>query len=856
MKAGKATITVKTDDGGKTATCEVTVNAKVYPVTGVTLNKTSTTLTEGDELTLTATVNPDNATNKNVTWSSSDNTVASVSNGKVTALKAGKSTITVKTDDGGKTATCEVTVNAKVYPVTGVTLDKSSATLTEGDEITLTATVNPDNATNKNVTWSSSNSSVASVSNGKVTALKAGKATITVKTDDGGKTATCEVTVNAKVYPVTGVTLNKTSTTLTEGDELTLTATVNPDNATNKNVTWSSSDNTVASVSNGKVTAMKAGKSTITVKTDDGGKTATCEVTVNSKVYPVTGVTLDKTSATLTEGDELTLTATVNPDNATNKNVTWTSSNGTVASVSNGKVTALKAGKATITVKTDDGGKTATCEVTVNAKVYPVTGVTLDKTSATLTEGDEITLTATVNPDNATNKNVTWSSSNSSVASVSNGKVTALKAGKATITVKTDDGGKTATCEVIIMSKGDGIIEFADNVMKDLCVSAFDTNGDNELSYDEAAAVTDLNRLVLTNKSFKTFDEFRYFTSVTEIPSSYFREIGLKSIIIPSSVKTIGTLAFYNCSYLTSVVIPEGVTKIENHAFAYCTSLPSITIPQSTLSIGYEAFGACWNLENLIIPDNVKSIGIRAFFGCKKISDITIPKSVTSLGYGAFTGCSSLKNVTIQANITNIEEQMFSLCSSLTNFIIPDSVTSIGDAAFYGCTNLTNITIPNSVKIIGDEVFCRCASLTSITIPDSVTSIGDEVFMECSNLSNITIPEGVSSISNRLFSGCSKLSSVTIPASVTVIRGEAFSGCTSLNSVNIPGSVINIYYKAFYNCTSLASVTIQNVAPPKIVSNTFDINNSKLVFYVPSEAVEVYKSAEVWSSYASSIVGY
>ena len=422
-------------------------------VQAVYLNATSMELTEGETATLVATISPNDAENKTVIWSSSNLSIVSVVDGKVTALKAGKATITVKTDDGGKTATCEVTVNAKVYPVTGVTLDKSSATLTEGDELTLTATVNPDNATNKNVTWSSSNSSVASVSNGKVTALKAGKATITVKTDDGGKTATCEVTVNAKVYPVTSVTLDKSSATLTEGDELTLTATVNPDNATNKNVTWSSSDNTVASVSNGRVTALKAGKATIIVKTDDGGKTATCEVTVNAKVYPVTSVTLDKSSATLTEGDDLTLTATVNPDNATNKNVTWSSSDDAVASVSNGKVTALKAGKATITVKTDDGGKIATCEVTVNAKVYPVTSVSLDKTSATLTEGDDLTLTATVNPSNATNKTVTWSSSDKMIATVSAGKVTALKAGKATITVTTEDGGKTASCEVIVRIK-------------------------------------------------------------------------------------------------------------------------------------------------------------------------------------------------------------------------------------------------------------------------------------------------------------------------------------------------------------------------------------------------------------------
>ncbi|MBQ8483241.1 MAG: Ig domain-containing protein, partial [Bacteroidales bacterium] len=153
---------------------------------------------EGEEITLTATVTPDNATNKNVTWSTSDAAIVTVTNGKVTAVKAGKATITVTTEDGAKTATCEVTVKAKTYPVTGVTLDKTEHEMTEGEEVTLTATVNPDNATNKNVTWSTSDAAIATVTNGKVTAVKAGKATITVTTEDGAKTATCEVTVKAK----------------------------------------------------------------------------------------------------------------------------------------------------------------------------------------------------------------------------------------------------------------------------------------------------------------------------------------------------------------------------------------------------------------------------------------------------------------------------------------------------------------------------------------------------------------------------------------------------------------------------------------------------------------------------------
>jgi hypothetical protein len=168
-------------------------------VTGVTLDKTNLSLVEGSSETLIATVAPSDATNQNVEWSSSDSAVASVdAGGKVTALKAGTAAITVTTADGGKTATCAVTVTAKTIDVTGVTLNKTSLSLVEGSSETLIATVAPSDATNQNVEWSSSNSAVASVdSNGKVTALKTGSATIIVSTVDGGKVATCNVTVSA-----------------------------------------------------------------------------------------------------------------------------------------------------------------------------------------------------------------------------------------------------------------------------------------------------------------------------------------------------------------------------------------------------------------------------------------------------------------------------------------------------------------------------------------------------------------------------------------------------------------------------------------------------------------------------------
>ena len=432
------------NDGGGNSTVSVT---------GITLNKTTLALTVGGSDTLVANIAPSNATNTNVTWISSNTSVATVNNGTVTASAAGTATITVTTADGGKTATCAVTVTAvgASVAVTGVTLNKTTLALTVGGSDTLVADIAPSNATNTNVTWLSSNPSVATVNNGTVNAAAAGTATITVTTADGGKTATCTVTVTAvgASVPVTGVTLNKTTLALTVGGSDTLVEDIAPSNATNTNVTWLSSNPSVATVYNGTVTAAAVGTATITVTTADGGKTAACTVTVTAVGAPVavTGVTLNKTTLIIYVGTHETLYQTVVPENATNKAVTWTTSNASVAMVVDGLVYAAALGTATILVSTADGGKIATCEVTVTTAV---TGVTLDKTTLTIAVGEHETLHHTVAPENATNKAVTWSSSNTSVATVNDGLVTAVAAGTATITVTTADGNKTAACEVTV----------------------------------------------------------------------------------------------------------------------------------------------------------------------------------------------------------------------------------------------------------------------------------------------------------------------------------------------------------------------------------------------------------------------
>ncbi len=357
---------VSTYIGSKTKKCvKITVVNPTVPVTSVSLNKTTLSLNKGSTTTLAAAVNPSNASNKTLTWTTSNTNIATVdSNGKVTAKGAGSATITVKTNNG-KTATCKVTVTNPTVAVTIVSLNKTALSLVKGSSTTLSATVNPSNASNKILTWTTSNTNVATVdSNGKVTAKGAGNATITVKTNNG-KTATCKVTVTNPIVAVTSVTLNKASFSLVKGSSTTLSATVNPSNASNKTLTWSTNNSSVATVdSNGKITANETGSATITVKTNNG-KTATCKVTVTNPIVAVTSVTLNKASFSLVKGSSTTLSATVNPSNATNKTLTWTSSNSSIATVDqNGKITAINGGTAVISVKTSNG-LIATCSVTI-----------------------------------------------------------------------------------------------------------------------------------------------------------------------------------------------------------------------------------------------------------------------------------------------------------------------------------------------------------------------------------------------------------------------------------------------------------------------------------------------------------
>lgn len=264
---------------------------KIINVSTVKLDKTSISMTPGTINILRATVTPLNATNKSVTWTSSDEKVAKVDQtGKVTAVGAGTAVITATVGgDKVKTAKCTVSVITKV---SGVTLDQSNVSIAAGEKVALKATVNPDNATNKNVVWSSSNPAVAKVDqNGNVTAVKNGIAIIKVVTKDQSRTAQCVVKVTTSVE--SSISISEKSVTIDSGKTFKLTSTVYPQNSTaNNSIVWTTSNPKVVTVDqSGNIKAISAGTATVTATIKGQNKSAQCTITVQkAEVFEVDNI--------------------------------------------------------------------------------------------------------------------------------------------------------------------------------------------------------------------------------------------------------------------------------------------------------------------------------------------------------------------------------------------------------------------------------------------------------------------------------------------------------------------------------------------------------------------------------------
>ena len=389
----------------------------------------------------------------------------------------------------------------------------------------------------------------------------------------------------------------------------------------------------------------------------------------------------------------------------------------------------------------DSGGQTPTPtpgDEDDDDPTVSVTSVSLNKKTASVTVGKTVTLVATVSPDDATNKAVTWESDNEEVATVDeDGKVTGMSRGKANITVTTADGNHTDSCEVTVNAKP-----------------------------------TD----------YLTIEETTDGWEVTGYLDSEFPNDG--NVEIPEGVTAIGARAFYECASLESVKIPDGVKSIGSGAFQSCTSLASVTIPASVESIGNEAFFLCKNLA-------ITYGGTLAQW-CQMDNDMYLMWNAKSIKLSDENDLKSSKTLEIPSDVTKIGNSAFNNCGSLESVEIPDSVTSIGDWAFNGCERLTSVEIPSNVESIGDWAFQNCIKLAEVTIGGSVKSIGQYAFGS-TNLASVRIPDSVESIGDYAFSYCYKLTKVNYDGTAAQweeigIGSDAFG--TSVKIYDKNGNVI------------------------------------------------------------------
>lgn len=427
--------------GVNNITSSINITVK-QPITGVALNKTVLELERGETATLVALISPENNDgDRTLTWKSSNDQVAIVEGGKVTAIGKGSADITVTTSNG-LTAICKVTVGVPLKSISFKD-DVTSKILNKGEEFTLEVIYNPaDTDADKTITWTSTDTSVAIVENGKVTAIGGGETEIKATTVNGLE-AICKVKVEV---PLNSISI-KNETSIQFGQTEKLIVTYDPiDTTADKTIAWSSQNENIVKIStDGTIEGVGVGETTVTAK-GSNGQEVTCKVIV----LPVelNSISIVEQNITLNKGENKTLTVKFNPENTTDdKTISWSSDNEQVVTVNaEGLITAVGAGKATIMATV--GEKTDTTEVEVKV---PLESISLNETEKTLIKGESLQLNVTYNPDDTTaNKAVTWTSTDTSVAEVSSdGTVTAKGKGTAYIKAKVED--KEISCKIDVL---------------------------------------------------------------------------------------------------------------------------------------------------------------------------------------------------------------------------------------------------------------------------------------------------------------------------------------------------------------------------------------------------------------------
>ena len=602
---------------------------------------------------------------EDVVWTVEDVTVASVTDGVITALGNGKTII--KAAVKGYQAVCELEVTEDIA-VDAVYMKCSSMNLSLGSKASLTTKILPANATNQKLSWYTSDENIAEVSQtGEIIGKSVGTVTITAESQDGYKQAFCSVTVSQnenQIYTLSfeggeGVTGEKpTDIKLTAGKIAVL-----PENPYVKSGMefegWSDGQ---AVYKAGAVYRVQYQNVTFTAQ----WKERTQEPILVQKLQTPEQLQLHI-------GEQKQLEVKILPENADDKTVAWESSDTSVVTVDNtGLLSAIKAGNVVITITAKDGSG-----ISVQTKVEVI------EKEVSVTPGAEVTITPSIKPELTETPEITITPTLKPTISVEPTIST-----EPTVSVE-----PTISTEPSQVLKPTKLPEPTAEVTQSIKVSATPAPLPKGTKWKDSAAKVEY-----------TID------SSSEVVIS-------KITTASGAVKIPDTVNYQGTTYK--------VVKIEANAFKNAKKITKVTLGKNITSIGSGAFSGCTKLKEITLGKNVETIGTKAFYRCTALTKVTIPSKVKKINKQAFYGCSKLKMVSFGSKLTTIEEQAFYKCTSLTKLTIPAKVNKIGKQAFYGCKNLKTITIKTTKltsKTTGSKAFKGIHPKAVIKVPKSKVS--------------------------------------------------------------------------------------------------------------------------------------
>ncbi len=617
---------------------------------------------------------------------------------------------------------------------------------------------------------------------------------------------------------------------------LQLTPTISGTNKKRNQFTWTSSENDIASVSNdGLVTGKKHGTATITCSYQKNDKmvSKSCKVVVRNRIVNSLSFSQPKQMLWLKQSNTLQLNPTIAPSDVKMNQLTWVSSDESIATVSNsGLVTGKKDGTVTITCKGETESEewiSASCTVSVSRDM--VSSISFTSPTAVLeysANKNTLQLNPNILPSTISKDKLTWSSSDEDIATVSgSGLVTGKEYGTTTITcsaVNLQGEMVTASCRVIVYQAG---LIYVGNIFYGL-----DTSGYAFVTNCAGGIPSDVNK-----------ERYEYSGTINVSPSVTYDGTNYP-------VKAIGTYAFYNQPELQAVQIPTSVLTFEPSAFEKSKNLARV------LFLSKEA--------------GLISVGERAFYECSKLNNVVLPNSTQRIDREGFRHCSSLSNITLSNSLNYINEYAFADCPVLNNVVLPESLKSIQNAAFNNDAALSSITFPAALEGIGAAAFANCASLKEVTFNTTnyTMTIGADAFKGSNAINKVKVahldswvsinfsnPEAnPASISHRLYStGGSEIIDAEVPDGPSYVNNNVFYNCQNLKSVTLPSTIQLINDNIFYGCTSLSKVVSKATNPPYFagVDDPTKMNNvfNAADLYVPDASVSSYSSDDWWKRF-------